>query len=832
MSCFLKSARLVVCGLALIPYTVVQADSEPQEMVTLEEFVVTGSYISRPEMDSIAPVVVLDREAIERSGAVTINELFQKNLFTSAGVINEMFTQGSAPASAGVDLRGLGLSRTLVLLDGRRMPVFPFGQSKIGAGNNDSFVDINLIPLGAIERIEILKDGASALYGADAVAGVVNLITRKDYHGVLLSGQYGGTLKGDGEEGQFNLLTGFSTDSTNLTFALDYLNRSQVMASDRAISASANGVIDDRSPNGDPGRYIRVAAGGQSVPDPRCPANRRTQEECLFDFAPFVTLIPEVERTNLMLSFDHQFNDSFGVFARGTYSHSESERALAPAVSGFFIPPGDPTSPLPAEPIVGVRRLTELGPRVDQFKTNAYNILAGLQGSFRTWDWELGFGTGYVKSTIRGISGYAKQIALENQIASGAFNVFGSNPNFSASSVRYQTERTGISRIYTVDFKANGEVIDLPYGPLKMAFGAEYRKEEFSDKFDTPTAEGEIIGVGGTSGEGDRDIESVFLEFDIPIWEYLDLQLAGRWDHYSDFGDTFNPKMAIRWQPFNNLTLRANIGTGFKAPALHELYSGDINAFESVFDPKKGTIREVRFTSSGNEDLEAEESTTWGFGFSWDVVEPWNLTADYWHIENENAVLSSPQFYVNNEARFPDNVVRNGSGNITSVLSPFNNVAAQRMWGFDLSSTLTWEFASIGQFRLKAGANYLGSFQQSAAPGEPFEELSGRNGNPRWRSQGSLIWNKSDYKASVTVNYTDGYERLDSNSNIASWTTIDAQAAWRPDFHPGSTLTLGVDNVFNKAPPEDPNFEGWPFFNRALHNPRGRFLYVRYQYEF
>ncbi len=304
------------------------------------------------------------------------------------------------------------------------------------------------------------------------------------------------------------------------------------------------------------------------------------------------------------------------------------------------------------------------------------------------------------------------------------------------------------------------------------------------------------------------------------------------YDHYSDFGDTFNPKMALRWQPLDNLTFRANIGTGFKAPALHELYSGDITGFESVYDPKKGVVQEVRFTSSGNSDLDAEESTSWGFGFSWDVVEQWNVTADYWHIINENAVISSPQFYVNNEGRFPENVIRDGSGNISSVLSPFNNVAEQRMWGFDLSSSLKWDFEKFGQLLLKAGANYLGSFQQSPAPGEPFEELSGRDGYPRWRSQGTIIWNKSDYEASMTVNYIDGYERLDSDSKIASWTTFDIQAVWQPSFLPGNTLKLGVDNLFNKAPPEDPNFEGWPFFNRALHNPRGRFLYVRYQYQF
>lgn len=821
---------LTVIGIGFFYFSSAYAEDQINK-IELEKIVVTGSHIPQLEANGISPVAVIDKEKIERSGATTLNELFKKNIFTAAGVIDEQFTQGAAPASSGIDLRGLGLSRTLILLDGRRMPIFPFGQSKIGAGNSDSFVDINMIPLAAVERIEILKDGASALYGADAVAGVVNIITHKKYEGAQLSGQYGQTTRGDAGEGKINLLSGISSEKTNLTLALDYLNRSDVKAADREISHSANGAIDDRSQVGSPGTIVH--RNGSIEPDRRCPASQIKDGICLFDYAPFSTLIPEVERTGLMLSFDHQFSDNFGAFVRGTYHHSYSQRALAPASAPTFnIARTNPNNPFPGESILSVYRLTELGSRVDEFKTDAFNVVTGLTAKINTWDLEFAFAKGQVDTRIKGVSGYAKKADLNTLVANGTLNPFGNSPNFNASTVNYQTQRDGQSQMHSVDFKANGEVLKLPFGALKMALGGDYRKEEFSDKWDSSTTAGKVIGVGGTSGQGGRDIFASYMEFGIPLWKYLDFQVAGRFDHYSDFGTTLNPKGSLRWQPIDSLTLRANAGTGFKAPALHEVYGGDFTGSDSVFDPVTRTLTQVAFTSSGNRNLKAEKTQSWGGGFAWDVIEDLNVSLDYWHISNENAVLSSPQFYVNNEARFPGNVVRDNTGQIVSVFSPFNNVAAQKLWGLDLASSFSWAWDHVGNFRLGGDATYLGSFEQQPAPGEPFKQLAGIDGHPEWRSRGTLVWNKSDYEVSLTTNYVDSYKRPDSNSNIGSWTTFDMQAVWRPIHKKYGSITLGVDNLADQAPPLDPNFEGWPFFNRALHNPRGRFLYAGYKYEF
>lgn len=837
-----KQLKKKFCGVIVYAFVFNQAwleqvDAEQLDtqvdVERLDSMVITGTHI--PAAAETTPVVIMDRKYIDQSGATTVNELFKKFIYNAAGTIDEQFTQGSAPASSGINLRGVGLSRTLVLLDGRRLPIFPFAQSTIGKNSNDSFVDINLIPLSAVERIEIIKDGASsAVYGSDAVAGVVNIITHKDYDGTMLAGQFGSTLKGDGKEGRAEIVAGKTWEDTNFTFAFDYFNRNEVRAEDRDISKSALGPFDNRSNAGNPGTIINLAGGGPPSPDPRCPPDQVSGFFCKFDFAPFNTLIPEVERIGVMASFDHQINNNINLFVRGLYAHTESQRSLAPAPINdlLIVTPDNPNNPRPGDLLGVIYRFSELGPRIDEFETNAYNFVGGFNGEVVDWDWEVGFGIGNVNTTSKGTNGYATQTSLQQAVDNGDLNPFGDSPTFNPSSVMMEPKREGNSKIYYLDINTNGTLFDKSYGALDMAVGADFRREKFSDSFDPITTSGDVVGIGGTSGNGSRNIQAAYFELFATVLEQVEMQFSGRMDHYSDLGATFNPKFSLRWQPLNNLVLRGNVGTGFKAPALHELYSGEINSFDSIYDPVKQTVTEVDLVTSGNPDLDAEEAFTYGLGFALDVTNWWQLSLDYWHIRNDSAVISSPQFYVDNEALFPNNVIRNDSGDIVAVVSPFENVAGQKVWGLDMNTGVNWGWSKIGDFRLDVGAAYLGSFKEEAAPGSGFIDFAGYDGIPHWRSQGRLTWSKSDYEISLTANYIAGYTRRSSKDNVGGWTTLDLQGMWRPNLLHGGTVAVGSENILNAAPPEDPDFEGWPFFNRALTNPRGRFLYLRLQYEF
>jgi len=330
-------------------------------------------------------------------------------------------------------------------------------------------------------------------------------------------------------------------------------------------------------------------------------------------------------------------------------------------------------------------------------------------------------------------------------------------------------------------------------------------------------------------------VSAAYAEFSIPVLTNLELQLAGRYDDYSDFGGTFNPKLGLRWLPRYDLLLRFNAGTGFKAPALHELYSNEIRSFEKVYDPVVGELVEVETLASGNQDLQAEESENYNLGLVWDVTHDWDLGIDYWRIENENAVTSAAQYYVNNEALYPGSVERLPNGDIDKINTEFQNVAVQKLWGIDLDTGVNWRTDQAGQFRFTLAGSYLGAFEQEPVEGAGFVDLAGKDGRPEWRAQSALMWNKSDYAASLTLNYVGGYDRRIigmEDYEVGSWTTIDGQFNWMPAGLRGGKLTFGVQNIFDMPPPEDPYLEGWPFINRALHNPRGRFIYLGYKHNF
>ncbi|MGB5832378.1 MAG: TonB-dependent receptor [Thiohalocapsa sp.] len=826
-------ALLPVIGASHQTVAVAQDIAGTGDIVELELIEVTGSRIRRSEGEGASPVVIIDRTRIEQSGVETVSELMKKVIYNTAGARDETFSQGFAPASAAADLRGLGVSRTLVLVNGRRVPVFPWGQD-----GNASFVDLNLIPLGAVERVEILKDGASAVYGSDAIAGVVNIILRQEQQGGQVSLQYGATDQGDGGEGHIAASGGLTTDSANITGTFEFFDRDAIMARDRDISDSANGPIDDRSLAGDPGTIIRLAQGGRPEASASCPSGSLDPDKgpfCLYDFAPWVTLIPEVRRYGVAVSGDYSFMPGLTAFFSGTYTNSSSQRDLAPSSGGFFVDPGNPYNPYPGEPVVYVRRLTELGARTNEFTTDAWNLLGGLRGMFRGWDWEVGVGGGGVYTTDKGTNGYTTQDAMEEAIADGRFNPFGGNPGFDPDSVAVETRRDGQSTLFFTDAKASGDLLQMTHGALRAAFGAEYRNERFSDRWDPLSRDAQVLSVGGTDSGGSRDVTAFYAEFTIPALETLEVNLAGRYDQYSDFGGTFNPKLGLRWTPLPTLLLRGSAGTGFKAPSLPELYSGSIVGFDGVFDPVRGEIVEVDTGTAGNPDLDAEKSQNYGLGLVWDANDIWNLTLDWWRIDIDDAVSNKAQFYVDNEQSFPDNVIRGPDGRIREVLNPFVNIGDRNTWGIDTTLNFDWTTAAAGDFDLQLAATYLGSYEETPLPGADSVQLAGADGHPRWRARGILGWVRDVYDASLTLNYIGSYQRRREGTDdvdVGDWVSVDAQVGWAPAALRGGKILLGAENLFDEEPPVDAYFEGWPFFNRDLYSARGRFLYARYVQNF
>jgi outer membrane receptor protein involved in Fe transport len=283
--------------------------------------------------------------------------------------------------------------------------------------------------------------------------------------------------------------------------------------------------------------------------------------------------------------------------------------------------------------------------------------------------------------------------------------------------------------------------------------------------------------------------------------------------------------------------VRGSAGTGFKAPSLPELYSGETLLFANVIDPTTGRVRSnIRTITSGNLDLEPEDSNNYDLGLIWDINNAWGFGVDFWRIDVDNVVSNNPQFYVDNEAQFPDNVIRNSRGQIVEVRNPFRNIAKVDTSGIDFSTNYRWNTTDAGDFGLSLVATYLNTYDEQQTPDAESRDLAGKNGRPRWRGQAILNWKKADYQAALIVNYIGSYERVTETTQpygVSSWTTVDTQFDWSLSALKGGTLGIGINNLFDAEPPEELYWsEGWPWFNRALYSARGRFLYARYKYTF
>ena len=487
-------------------------------------------------------------------------------------------------------------------------------------------VDLSAIPFSAIERVEVLKDGASAVYGSDAIAGVINFIMRSDYRGAEVTGYYGApTRGGGGEQWQGSASVGFgdlAKDRYNVFFTASYHEDKALDQKDRNFSNSSYkpdiGLIAISS-NTNPGLIttggIGVVNNSSGVPvlaanpaNPQCGHNTFFNDDilgtgCYFDpsATPGVQMIPNNKLTNVFGSGQFQINNDWTAYAQGMYSRQETHLVIQPGpVSGIFAlnyGPGkinssqillQPTSPfyphqlaadagVDGEPLDVRYRTFDNGFRDTTDTNQVWNITAGVKGSWANWDWDASgfYNEGESRQRING--GYQDLSRLLPLLNSGRVNLFGPNSpeivaeenatNFTGDVI------TGKSKLYGGRLVSSGEIWKLPAGPLALALGVEGHKETLDQNMADVLFSGNISGFGGdlkdTSAE--RTQYAGFAELNVPIVKTLEGNVAVRYDHYSDFGSTTNPKVSLRWQPTRTLLVRSSYGTGFLAPSLYQL---------------------------------------------------------------------------------------------------------------------------------------------------------------------------------------------------------------------------------------------------------------------
>jgi iron complex outermembrane receptor protein len=864
----LGGALGLASGMAALPAFAQAATDTGKE---LETVYVTGSRIARAsDFENPAPVVTFSSDDIAKSGYANLQQLLEDQPFVGNGTFS---TRGNnqdstANGAASISLRGLGADATLVLVNGRRVAISSFAESI-----TTNFVDINTIPVAAIERLEVLKDGASAVYGADAVAGVVNVILKKDFDGFEVSG--GGGFADGYDEYNASGIWGINGEDSNVTLVLDYFRNSTLKNSERGplgtADQSARGGEDFRSSRGFPGRFI---VNGVTTIDPACPPDRRAGQTCVYDYGPWNLLTPEAERTGLMLLGNQRFGD-IEFFTEIAAQHNTSIAQGAPTPldesAGLTVPVTHPNNPFPGATslAIGRFRTVDAGPRGWNIQTDNIRGVFGLRGKLLDrWDWEVAAQRARSESEQTGsrAQGWVRTDYLQQEINAGRYNPFGGtfNPPSTIDAITTSLVRQGTSNLTAYDAQISGELFDLPAGKVAMATGIEYREEDVSDIPDEQFQRGLIFGTEAVSAEASRDNWSAFVEFSVPVLESLELNVAARYDDYSDFGDTFNPKISARWEPLESLAFRASWGTGFRAPSLAQIGLGPsqesqffVDTFGCADNPTYCAATDYNIVFAGNPDLEAEESENFNVGVAWKPTDSWLFAVDYWDIKQENKIDEVNFGYLFQQfcgVQDSDVCVRGAPlpgdtlGPLQSVNSSFINIGEQTTNGVDVSVHFR---DSVMGGELFVGLDYSRMLEfkkrELNADGTSFvtRDLTGEYEYPEDRFVLTGDWGFDVWGVRATLNYTGSFEDtpdidfdgvLDFDSNksrtVGSFTTLNLQG--RYTGFEGLTIAVGIDNALDEEPPfaigdGDTDLYGYV---SGMHDPRGQFIYGKLTYRF
>ena len=621
-----------------------------QEQATnLDRITVTGSNIPRTNTETSSPVQVVSRQEIDRTGKTTVAEYLQTLTSDGAGSIPKTFGNGFAGGGAGISLRGLGAGSTLVLLNGRRMATYGLADD-----GQKVFTDLSTIPLDAVERIEVLKDGASAIYGSDAIAGVVNIILRSDFNGAILRASYGLSGDSDGDAKKATLTAGtgdLATDGWNAFFSLDVGKTDAIKISDRkdrkwigtgdirrygyaATDAQflggaflSGGTAGGVGPNGSvfnsAGQLVALpgCAGLTTIPG-QSDATAQAQG-CLWDPAQlYRDLSPEEKYVNVFGRASFAFGEGGEIYTEIGYSKKETTFSNTPSgVSGGWgyprgpvnansgpdatvLSPTHPDNPIPGQASRLRYSAWDVGPRVTN-NTNEFNrFLAGIKGNWGEWSYDTAYlhsGTDLVNERSGFLRFSAVRCALGNPACPGGVWRIGDDAGLNSQAlydyISPNISARAKSSLDMFDFRMSRSLMDLKGGPLGLAFGTEWRRTSNSLTPQTFTDQGDIIGLGYSAYDGTQNVYAGYVELSAPVLEQLELSGALRYDKYESGEGKATPKVGFKWTPADWIAVRASYAEGFRAPNPAENGDGGLAAFSNARDP-------VRCAASGNDPQE------------------------------------------------------------------------------------------------------------------------------------------------------------------------------------------------------------------------------------
>ena len=781
----------------------VHSKNEKQEEV--ETLQVTGSYIRRSDIEGPSPILIFEREQIEKSGFNSVG-----------GFLNRHTTVGPFGGS----IKGIG--RTLVLVNGNRPP--GSGSSYGGGG-----ASVNTIPLSAIERVEILTDGASALYGSDAIGGVVNIITRKNWDGVSVVAKTDITEYKGRDILRTSVAYGDSSPSGSFLTSLQYTHRTSLRQSDqKRIEFAANQY--EYSTN-----YYVPRQGLR--PKPGC-TRFDSEGLCEDHLGPEIISNPS-HGFDWVTDAEYDLNNitlystlyvGYGTGSSKGYSavlSTPGERTgilLQPVPRGWNVPgltPGQGGTLL-------YHRLTEL-PGTETKSEGLYlGLITGVRGDLGMGDWTWDFSlSNQFNQSISRYYNEALFAPVKSAIANGTYNPFGNPSENNTDGFIHNFMNRNRAQTNWLEFKATGFLGNFLGLDWSSAAGVSMAHFEYKDERDDRSINNEIMGTGGVEGSGARQLYAGFAELYGTLGRF-EAQLTLREDIYSDFGDTLNPKVALRYQPLNWLALRGSWGTGFKAPDMQDVYGPKLEGFVGVVDRRRcesakreGKSEQERRSlcrpnsySAGqgaNPNLKEETSQSFNFGVLSEPVKNLFLSLDYWEVTLENIVGSDIGGLMRLEnidpsapARYGAAIKRNPNEDdrIERIEAFLQNVGKNESRGLDFKISYSFTDPLFdGRMTFNSQASYMFHYYRSFYKELGREQLVGRYGIPRWRNVSSLTYSLGRWSGTLTARSAAKVETSDRQEFIPSFTNYDFSLFFKP--HWGGEFQLGSINVFAGQPRYD-----------------------------
>ncbi|MEO8279520.1 MAG: TonB-dependent receptor [Ideonella sp.] len=868
----------------------------------LERVEVTGSAIKRIDAETAVPLTIIKIDDLKAAGVTTIEQVMAS---LTAVQVQQGSTQQVGSGTGGAafaDLRGIGASKTLVLLNGRRI-----------ANNaiDGSAPDLNMIPFAALQRIEVLRDGASSLYGTDAIGGVINFITRKDFQGGSITLGVDVPAEKGGKSRQANLGFGFGdlgASGFNVFGFIDVNKQDQISGTQRPFNQRFPGGL---SPTPYPANYYQDGAVTANPSAPGCtapsliPAGDNTS--CYISTSRFVDYTPKAERISGMLRGTMRLGGDHNLSLEWFGTENKTTTQIAPVPYGLLYvnpkrPDGSPNPFYPGNPgstvtpgftlnptytqanmtprpgvvlqpgFINVKwRALAGGSRTDISTNDQQRFVAQLDGVVAGWDYDVGLS--YNENKVKqDVAGYSDGNKITTGLLNGVINPFG--PQDAAGDAAVAAAALGGNlqnhrgKVTTADGRISRELGDWFGNGRKaaIALGTEYRREDFRSAANPPVAALLVSSTGvdpNSLAEGTRNVTALYTELSLPVTKTLDVTAAVRYDKYSDFGNTTNPKVGLRYQPMKNVLVRGSYSTGFRAPSLYELNAAPAYTNTGTVDdpvncpggvPIAGKSKSLNCSvqfqrlTGGNTSLQPEKAKNWTLGF---VVEPTNnvsVGVDLWWIKLTDTIAAlSENTVLGDAATFSQYIKRNPSGDLSidGFACPGSgcgyldlrqqNLGGTNTKGVDLSVNYNQGLGSMGKVAVGLNSTYVAKYEYQDFKNGPWNQNVGVyvGAGPvfRWQHAVNVTWGRGDWTVGAVGHYKSGYLDQDPSNTVGSYATMDAFVSWATKK--GMSLTFGIKNLTDREPPYSNQGEVFQAnYDPRFADPTGRTYYLRGSYKF